>query len=163
MFCNQCGAKLDPAQKFCGSCGKDVVAGPAAPPPSRVGKHVHLLAILWLAFSALRLLRGGGRLLGAGVVRHIGDAWFDGWGWPVSGFLPGILSFSGITLLALAGAGLAAGWGLMERRPWARTLAMVLAVIALLDPILGTMLGIFTLWVLASSQAEEDYRRMARG
>ncbi len=162
MFCNHCGAKLDRSQRFCGSCGREVVAAPAATPSSRVAKHVHLLAILWLVFSALRLLRGGSHILGAGVVRHIGHAWLDGWGWPVSGFLPGILSFSGITLLALAVAGLAVGWGLMERRPWARTLAIVMAVIALFSPILGTALGIFTLWVLGSSQADEEYRRMAR-
>ncbi len=162
MFCNHCGAKLDPSRKFCDSCGKEVVTAPVPLPSSRVARHVQLLAILWLAFSAMRLLRGGSHILGAGVARHIGHAWFDGWGWPVAGFLPSILSFSGITLVALAAAGLAAGWGLMERRPWARTLAIVMAIIALFSPILGTALGIFTLWVLGSSQAEGEYRRMAR-
>jgi hypothetical protein len=55
-----------------------------------------------------------------------------------------------------------AGWGLLERRPWARTLAIVVAIIALLNPILGTILGIYTLWVLLPSDAEAEWRREAR-
>jgi hypothetical protein len=43
-----------------------------------------------------------------------------------------------------------AGWKLLERRPWARTLAIVVAIVALPNPILGTVLGIlYTLGVVA--------------
>jgi len=72
------------------------------------------------------------------------------------------LSFVGMVSLAMAIAGFIAGFGLLERRPWARTLAIVLGIISLLNPLLGTLLGIYTLWVLLQSQAEEEYRRIAR-
>jgi hypothetical protein len=49
-----------------------------------------------------------------------------------------------------------------ERRPWARSLAIVLAVIALLHPPFGTALGIYTLWVLLPTESEDEYRRGRR-
>jgi hypothetical protein len=75
--------------------------------------------------------------------------------------IPPFLSLMGLISLILAAAGFAAGWGLMERRPWARTLAIIVAVIALLNPILGTVLGIYTLWVLLPVDAEAEWRRTA--
>jgi len=123
-----------------------------------------MLGVLWIALSAIHLLRGVGRLLGARMLGLVGRAWFDvmPWGWPVGHIVPAALSFMGMISLILAAAGFAAGWGLMERRPWARTLAIIVAVIALLNPILGIVLGIYTLWVLLPSDAEAEWRRTAR-
>ena len=122
-----------------------------------------MLAVFWIALSALNLLRGGGRLVGARVVRVWGRGWFDdaGWGWPAGEMLPAILSTMGMLALALAVIGFIAGFGLMERRPWARTLAIVVAIIALLNPVLGTILGIYTLWVLLPAEAETEYGMMS--
>jgi len=58
--------------------------------------------------------------------------------------------------------GFVAAIGLLERHEWARTLAIVLAVIALVHPLLGTALGIYTLWVLLPSDSDQEWRRMAR-
>ena len=129
----------------------------------RVGRHVRMLGVLWIALSAIHLLRGSGRLLGARMVGMVGRAWSDDvpWGWPVGHIVPPFLSFMGLISLILAVAGFVAGWGLMERRPWARTFAIIVAVIALLNPILGTVLGIYTLWVLLPADAEAEWRRTA--
>jgi hypothetical protein len=67
-----------------------------------------------------------------------------------------------VIAIAMAVTGFLVGFGLLERRPWARSLAIVLAVIALLHPLLGTALGIYTLWVLLPAESEEEYRRTAR-
>ena len=54
MFCDGCGATVQPGQSFCSKCGKQIVGTIAPQPlPGKVQRHVHLLAILWLAFSAL--------------------------------------------------------------------------------------------------------------
>jgi hypothetical protein len=79
----------------------------------------------------------------------------------VGHILPPFLSFMALISLILAAAGFAAGWGLMEHRPWARTLAIIVAIIAILNPILGTLLGIYTLWVLLPADAEAEWRRTA--
>ena len=157
MFCDRCGTQLQAGQKFCPSCGRQlaVVAMPSV--ESRLARHLRLLGILWLAVSAFRLL-------GAGAVLIVGNFLFPaiGRGWPFQNFLPAMLSLVGGFLLLSAFVGFAAGWGLLERRPWARILTLILAFVALLDPPFGTALGIYTLWVLLPSQAEEEYTRMAR-
>lgn len=170
MFCNYCGGQIQPDQRFCASCGKAATPGaPAAaaasvaPAAGRVARHVRMLAVFWIALSALNLLRGGGRLMGARMLHVWGRGWFDdaSWGWPVGDILPAILSIIGLLSLILAVAGFFVGFGLMEHRPWARTLAIVVAIIALLHPILGTILGIYTLWVLLPADAEAEYGRMS--
>jgi hypothetical protein len=123
-----------------------------------------MLAVFWIALSALNLLRGGGRLFGARAFRLWGRGWFDdaGYGWPVGDIVPAILSTMGMLSLVLAGIGFVVGFGLIERRPWARTIAIVVGIIALLNPILGTVLGIYTLWVLLPGDAEAEYGKISR-
>ena len=58
-------------------------------------------------------------------------------------------------------AGLAVGVGLLERRSWARVLAIVLGIISLIHMPFGTALGIYTLWVLMPAESEREYRRLA--
>ena len=172
MFCNHCGGEVQPNQRFCSGCGKLAIT-PAAPVPAgpgvsassgRVARHVKMLAVFWIALSALNLLKGGGRMIGARVVGLWGRGWFDdsGWGFPAGEILPAVLSAMGMLSLVLAAIGFVVGFGLMERRAWARTLALVVGIIALLNPILGTVLGIYTLWVLLPGDAEAEYGRMSR-
>ncbi len=169
MFCNHCGGEVQPNQRFCSQCGKPAVApgaAPVAPSPTtgRVARHVRMLAVFWIALSALNLLKAGGRFVGARVVGLWGHGWFDdsGWGFPAGDIIPAVLSTMGLISLVLAGIGFVVGFGLIERRPWARTLAIVVGIIALLHPILGTVLGIYTLWVLLPGDAEVEYGKISR-
>jgi hypothetical protein len=122
-----------------------------------------MLAVFWIALSALNLLKAGGRLVGARVIGLWGHGWFDdaGWGFPAGAIIPAVLSTMGMLSLVLAGIGFVVGFGLMERRPWARTMAIVVGIIALLNPILGTVLGIYTLWVLLPADAEAEYGKIS--
>lgn len=61
--------------------------------------------------------------------------------------------FVGIILLALALPGIAAGYGLLKRKSWGRILAIIVAVLGLLNIPLGTAVGIYTLWVLLPEDA----------
>jgi hypothetical protein len=169
MFCNRCGKEIQASYGFCGTCGAQIgrysAPPPASPAAGRVARHVRTLAVLWIALSALNLLRSGSRFLGAHVIGLWGRGWFDdsGWGWPAGDILPAILSTMGMISLVLAVIGFAVGFGLMERRSWGRTLAIVIGIISLLHPLLGTILGIYTLWVLLPAEAEADYRKMSVG
>ena len=74
---------------------------------------------------------------------------------------PLLLTVIGGTFLLIAVGGILVGVGLKDRKPWARTVAIVLGVIALFHPPIGTALGIYTLWVLMSDEGGAEYRRLS--
>ena len=157
MFCNHCGTEVGAEHLFCASCGQAVGPGAARagiPQLTRLQKHLQLLGTLWIAYSGLKILGA----LGVFFASHIVFGQIIKSDFPV--FLPGPLSSIGGFLLVAAAIGIAAGWGLLQREPWARMLTLVLGFLALLHPILGTALGVYTLWVLlpAESAAEYDQR-----
>ena len=68
-----------------------------------------------------------------------------------------LLSGLGVALaifLALTGApSLVLGWALLNQRPWARVLGFVVSVVNLANFPFGTMLSIYTLWVLLQPES----------
>jgi hypothetical protein len=118
---------------------------------------VRLLGIFWLVYAAFDMI--GSFFLSAILPRFF--EW-SAWGPHFPFFVGGILRFAGWFLLVRGVAGIIAGWGLLDRQPWARILAIVLGVFTLLRPVLGTALGIYTLWVLLPGESEREYRQMAR-
>lgn len=67
----------------------------------------------------------------------------------------------GLLVSALSLPGLAAGYGLITRKPWARVLAIVVGVLSLLNFPIGTAIGIYALWALLSSEAETYFASAA--
>ncbi|MEO8216931.1 MAG: hypothetical protein ABI718_07605 [Acidobacteriota bacterium] len=105
-------------------------------------KHVTILGIIYIAFGVLFLLAaaivfvavaGGGLISGDREAIAITSAVAT----VVSAFL---------VLFALPT--MAAGIGVMRHRPWARVLALIIGVLNLLNIPFGTILGIYTIWVL---------------
>ncbi len=164
MFCDQCGMQLRAGEPRCGRCGKAVL-GLVELRRSRVREHVRLLGILWMAYSAFHAVGGVGALIiaqtifgGVHGLIHIPN------GPPpeVTVWLRPLISVFGWLLLVKAAAGFFAGWGLLQREDWARTVALVVGFIALLNVPIGTVLGVYTLWVLLPAQSDEEYRALAR-
>ena len=60
-----------------------------------------------------------------------------------------------------AALALIAGYGLLQRKPWGRVVAIVAAVLALIKFPFGTALGIYTLWVLAPGASGLEYDSIA--
>ena len=157
MFCDRCGANLQGPVSFCPHCGRQFVAAPPPPPlppVNRVNGHLRNVAILWLVYSALRLLPG----------LFVSSFW--DWGIPFMGNVPyfvhGVVRMVGSIFLMMGVLGLIAGWGLYERRAWARILAIVLAFVSLVHLPFGTAIGVYTLWVLLPASSEAEYQRVAR-
>jgi hypothetical protein len=128
---------------------------PARPPMGRVESHARLLGMFWLVYSAFRLLGGW-------FLTRIFTGFRLFWTPHMPFFVPGLLHGLGGILMITGVLGLLAGWGLIERQPWARTLAIVLGVLALFHFGVGTVLGIYTLWVLLPAQSAQEYQRTAR-
>ena len=53
------------------------------------------------------------------------------------------------------------GFSLLRRRPWGRTLGIVVAILSLLKFPIGTALGIYTLWVLVPAESAAEYDAIA--
>jgi hypothetical protein len=161
MFCDGCGTAVQPGQAFCSRCGKPVVGPVTAMQmrPGRVQGHVHLLGIVWLAISAVNTI--GGVVLY--VLANTLFAHLHELGAPEAptAFLRPLLSVVAIFVLAKAACGFIAGWGLLQREPWARIVALVLGFIAMFHIPFGTAVGVYTLWVLLPAQSQEEYDAMA--
>ncbi len=165
MFCDSCGTVLQAGQSFCPRCGKAIVGGvPAA--PGRVARHAHVLGVLWIIYSMLHAFGGVVLLILANTLfLHMArflppDAPPPAREMPF--FLHPLFLFIGTALLAKGLAGIAAGIGLLQRQPWARMLAIVVGIVSLINIPIGTAIGIYTLWVLLSSNADQEYSQMSK-
>jgi zinc ribbon protein len=183
MFCAHCGTQVMPGQIFCSKCGQRVAsAAPSASATtpalssssasqtnvpstgagfagrSRVAQHLSALGILWIVFSAFRLIPGLAMMVFGHMrfpfllfpVPH-----------PVRMFVMPFIGAIGLLLSGYAIAGVLACWGLMAHRPWARMLAIILGCISLVHFPFGTALGVYTLWVLVPQDAAGEYQRLA--
>ena len=122
--------------------------------------HVKTLGILHIVFGALGILFGlilfiffGGLAAFVGMANPGDEAVLA---IPILG---GIGSLVFIVLLVLSLPGLIVGIGLLQFRPWARVLGIVVSALHLLNVPFGTALGVYGLWVLLSSETERLFRR----
>ena len=122
--------------------------------------HVKILGILHVVYGILGTLAGilvmvifGGLAGLVSIAGHSRDALIAV---PILG---GIGAFIFVLLLALSLPGIVAGFGLIEFRPWARMLTIILSALELMSVPLGTALGIYGLWVLLSPGAEQLFRQ----
>jgi hypothetical protein len=154
MFCDRCGANVPERAAFCSNCGKPSGVAPLVPAQGRIAGHVRLLGIFWLALSVFRLVPGIAllTLFGHGIPFPLG----------VPYFVQGMLSGVGWVFIAGAVLGIIAGYGLLQREPWARMLAIIMGVVSLLEMPFGTALGIYTLWVLLPARSEQEYHQLSR-
>jgi len=149
MYCDACGGAIQAGQSFCGKCGKQIVGTIVTMRPGRVQSHVRLLGIFWMSYSAFDTI-------GAVVLYVIANTLFAHAG--RSAFLRPLLSVIAILLLAKAALAFLAGWGLLQREKWARVLALVIGFVSLFTNIpIGTALGVYTIWVLMSTESEREY------
>ncbi len=115
--------------------------------------HIPIVAWLLIVGHALFLVIGGFVFLlltGKGVAAH--DAEASSILLIVATGVAGLLGVLGIP-------GVIAGLGLLARKSWARLLAIVVAILGLLNFPLGTLIGLYTLWVLLQEAATAYFTR----
>jgi hypothetical protein len=165
MFCSGCGQEFAPGQGFCARCGRPA-AGVAPPVPglqfqleSYAGK-IKTLSIFWFIYSAIALLFG---LAGLKFLHEFFSGAFGQWmngPMPPAWVGPMIMRFAVPAILLRTALAFAAGWGLMERTPWGRIVAIVAAVLSLVKFPFGTALGIWTLVMLLGYRNSTLYEQI---
>jgi hypothetical protein len=115
--------------------------------------HIKILGWLHVLFSLFGLLIAAIVLAGGMLGGLLSGS--------VSGMVGAGLgsAFAAMFLAAFALPGLFAGYGLLTLKPWARPLTIVLGVIDLIQFPFGTILGIYTLWVLLSAEGKAQFQR----
>jgi hypothetical protein len=76
-------------------------------------------------------------------------------------WMGGLAAFVAVVTLVFATLSFLVGFSLMTRKPWGRTLAIVVAILQLIKIPFGTALGIYTLWVLAPATSGAEYDAIA--
>ena len=152
MYCVGCGSETAEGTSFCANCGRAIAAVPPAYGRGRIGAHLQLVGILWLAIGAFRMIPAL-FVFAISVVPIIPPE--------VPLFVRGFLPVIGVLLAAGGLLSIATGAGLLSRSPWARMLAIVFGGLNLVDIPFGTALGIYTLWVLLPEESEKEYHRLA--
>jgi hypothetical protein len=156
MFCNACGTELQASFNVCPKCGKPVGDPVSSVPRSRLHNHLSLLGTLWIVVGAFFLIPSLG-LFFASTAAHL--VIHDSIVGRTLG--PLVLTLLGGTFLLVGAGGILVGVGLRNRQSWARVVAIVLGIIALVHFPFGTALGIYTLWVLVADEGGVEYRRVA--
>ncbi len=120
--------------------------------PQEIEQHSTVLGWIYVVSNAVFLAIGlflFVLLSGIGLV--VGDA--------AGTFILGFLAMALAALMMLLGLpGMLAGYGLLKRRPWGRVLALVVGILGLANVPIGTLIGLYTLWVLLQEQASVVFR-----
>lgn len=158
MFCTSCGVQVAGQPGYCPQCGKPLPAVVRAAGARPLASHLNLLSILWFVAAAIYAIPAAVLLAigaGAGLAIHSTEAG------PAAFLGPIFFYCLGGIIAALAVANFLCGWGLHKIRPWGRTLAIVMGILALVHVPLGTALGVYTLIVLSPADAARQYEQLS--
>ena len=127
-------------------------------------QHVKLLAAFHIVFGALGLIAALGILIvfggAAGAAGYAAANEPDAWiAVPILSIVGSILMLIALTLSV---PGIVAGWGLLQYKPWARLLMIVLSALHLINVPFGTLLAIYGFWVLLTRETEVLFGVRAR-
>jgi hypothetical protein len=118
-------------------------------------QHIKILSVLFIVFGILGLVAAlAFFVLGAGTAAtilsqdrsseaQVGAAWAGG-----------CITFIAALFAILAIPSIIAGWGLWNRKSWARILTIVLGILILPHVPIGTAIGVYALVILFNPEAK---------
>lgn len=113
---------------------------------NRMRKHVNIAAILQLVFGSVLAIAG---LAIAVLLGFVDEVVPD----PTAIKVLGIIGTPLVVMFMLfGGLMIAGGVGLFYCKPWARILTLVMGAIGLLNVPIGTLKGVYIIWVLVQSE-----------
>ena len=119
--------------------------------------HVKILAWFNVVLGALGVLAGFALFSGAMVVAEIFRYAVEEAGMPAELLQLLAVIVTGV-ILVMSLPCLILGYGLMNLRPWARVLGIVLAALNLLNVPIGTAVSLYAFWVLLKPETEAMFK-----
>jgi len=121
-----------------------------------MASHVKILGAVYIALSTLALFVALFIAMAVGTAGAIVGSAADPNDAAVALPIIGIAGSALVAFLVVVSLpGLVAGIGLLKMRPWARIVGIVVAILSLLNIPLGTIVGVYGLWVLFSKETEQ--------
>ncbi|MFI5230344.1 MAG: hypothetical protein ACHQWU_14820, partial [Gemmatimonadales bacterium] len=118
----------------------------------RMSTHIKVLGWLHIIYGLFGLLGA----IGVFAAATFGGLFSGNLGGMFGGILGGTIAAVVIGVMSLPGV--IAGWGLLARRPWARIVIIILSILELIRFPLGTIVGVYGLWVLLSSEGAAQFQ-----
>jgi len=119
-------------------------------------QHVTVLGWVYIVMNALLALTGlciAPFIFGGGLLSGEGEAMV---------ITSIVATFVFAIMMALALPGIIAGWGLLKRKSWARILTIILGVLNLTNFPIGTIVGVYSLWVLLQHEASDLFNGQSK-
>jgi len=110
--------------------------------------HVKAVAIIYIVLGCLGACAGLLMLVIFGGIAGAGMASGEADGEAAAGVFGLLGGFLFVVILIVSLPSILAGWGLLNRKSWARILTIILAALNLLSIPIGTIIGIYALWVM---------------
>ena len=122
-----------------------------------MNQHVRTVAYTFMIFSALAFLVCLAIMLTfAGIMSCVSIS--DGS--PFALLVASGIGVAFMTIVTIASLpGFLAGYGLLKQKSWGRPLAIIMAFIYLFGLPVGTILGVYALWVLFNEETEYCFHR----
>lgn len=123
-------------------------------------KHVQMVGVLNMVYRAFMLLVGSFLLFLAAAFEQIfelvvryGDVRVEEIPMELLHLVPPILMLVGFAMIILSALGIIGAIGVLKHKEWGRILVLVISFFNLLRFPLGTMLGVYSIWILFSAEA----------
>lgn len=120
-----------------------------------MANHVKILGAIYIALSTISLFLALFLAMAVGTASAIVGTAADPNDAAVALPIIGIAGTALVAFLVIVSLpGLIAGVGLLKMRPWARIVGIIVAILSLVNIPIGTIVGIYGLWVLVSKETE---------
>jgi hypothetical protein len=166
MFCTNCGNEVEQVARFCSKCGKEVtplVQAPATQPKQQhdMGMHVNILGWLFVGCGLLFGMLGVLIMFAGQIIQHMPMRFPADFPFSMIHFAGFLSAIAGMTTIALGAGVAAAGAGLLQYKPWARVLAIIMSIFLIFKFPVGTAIAIYAFWVLFSHDGQEYFKARA--
>ncbi|MGV3708924.1 MAG: hypothetical protein ACO1Q7_08780 [Gemmatimonas sp.] len=117
--------------------------------------HIKVVALINILMGALGVL--------GGVAAFVGGTFGSIFSGSFVAALVGTVASTviGLVIACLSAVSIVAGFGLLNGKPWARTVIIVLSVLHLFSWPWRTIFGAYSLWVLLSSDGQREYQTIS--
>lgn len=122
-------------------------------------KHVHLVGILNIVYRSIVIVGAGVLFAIAMMAGHIFDILIRNGAirqyevpMELLDIVPIVLSVVATVMIIVSVVGIVAAIGVLKHKEWARILLLVISFLNLLRIPLGTVLGVYSIWVLLSDE-----------